>query len=150
MQNEKPQVVNNTFGSVMLAMSICILLLALFVGGSQTSTEPLNQIENLNSSNNVDESLSMSLMTEKLVKSLEKEIDRLSIENLELKERASQLEINKAKQILEHEQNKNEITERIEAKFSELIAAGLNENELKSQVEGMRIELSKIIDEKET
>lgn len=150
MQNEKPQVVNNTFGSVMLAMSICILLLALFVGGSQTSTEPLNQIENLNSSNNVDESLSMSLMTEKLVKSLEKEIDRLSIENLELKERASQLEINKAKQILEHEQNKNEITERIEAKFSELIAAGLNKNELKSQVEGMRIELSKIIDEKET
>lgn len=92
----------------------------------------------------------MNLMTEKLVKSLEKEIERLSTENSELKERANFLQINQARQIQEHEQNKNEITERIEAKFSELIAAGLNENELKNQVEGMRIELSKILDEKET
>ena len=59
-----------------------------------------------------------------------KEIDRLTIENAKLSIKVTRLE--ESNQVLVHEKNKSELSELIEVKFSESIAAGIDSKELES------------------
>ena len=50
---------------------------------------------------------------------------------------------------LEHQRNRAEISELIESKFSERIAAGLNAQELEAQMVQLRGELNRILEERD-
>ena len=113
---------SSSTGLLFLVLSVAILAVAFMYGSGDSQAAPLAQSE--------QEGAFAEQMANMLVTNQQKEIDRLVAENDSLQSQMVALE--SEAETLRHDKARHELSDLIEQKFSESLAAGVNKVDLET------------------